>query len=43
MLVGFIRGVTLIFLGPYDAFSPHFFQDCDADELPGEEEIYSWD
>jgi hypothetical protein len=27
----------------YDAFSPHAFTDCDADESPEEEEIYSWD
>ena len=37
------RGCDIDFLGPYDAFSPYSFQDCDADELPEQGEIYSWD
>ena len=40
---GFHRGCDIDFLGPYDAFSPHSFTDCDADESPEEEEIYSLD
>ena len=36
------RGRDIDFLGLYDAFSPHSFTDCDVDESPEEEEIYSW-